>query len=260
MNSLARLIALALLAAAHTASIDSTQADFLAWEETFDSDAGFAKSSRFFSDQGGDYLGITSSGIDDDFDGDGVPTIQFTYAAGTTNFDGKFLVGEDLVETDATGGTLPHTLTWLGIDISGLSDLQFLGDFAASTDEFDTFGSFADSIQVEVQIDGSGFQQILRFESNAQFGGDLQSLTGGASLGLTAQQFTSSVAGTGSLLDVRLTLITNDDDEAFAIDNLKISGTVAVPEASQILAMSLVALITGGVWRRRRKALAAVAA
>lgn len=92
-------------------------------EETFDDNSGFTVSSGFFSDGSGDYLGLTGGTAD--FGTGSAPSSIPSFTGST----GSYLVGEDL---DGEGASLPITVTWSGLDITGMTDLQFSGDFGAS--------------------------------------------------------------------------------------------------------------------------------
>ncbi|MEO0934949.1 MAG: hypothetical protein AAFY21_14710 [Cyanobacteria bacterium J06641_2] len=85
----------------------------VAFNEAFDNDSQFRKSSKFFSDGSEDYFGIYKQ------DANNIKSY--------TGFTNKFLTGQDL---DGEGASLPITLTWSNIDIKWLTDLKFSGDFA----------------------------------------------------------------------------------------------------------------------------------
>ncbi len=191
-----------------------------AFVETFDDGSGFTVSSGFFSDGGFDYLGLTGGGSDD-FGGDPAPAGAKPY----TGFVGSYLTGMDL---DGEGAALPVTLEWSGIDISGLPSVQFSGDFA---EFFDAPGDidFDDFIRVEARIDGGAYETVLEFRLDEgepdNFNGvfsedtDLDGRGDGTALGNAATTFSKPVAGTGNVLDLRLTVRVNAGDEDFGVDN-----------------------------------------
>ncbi len=200
-------------------------------DEPFDNANGFAQSEPFFSDGSFDYFGISDGAGGGDFGGDPIPNVP----AYTSLMD-NFLAGSDL---DGEGATLPIVLDWQGLNISGLSSLRFSGDFAE--DPFGGDGGSgpdqADFILVEAQIDGGGFQRVIEFRGDEEFYGSFREDTNGdgvgdgpIALGLDAQTFVKSIAGTGSTLDLRLTLQLNSGFEDFAIDNFIIdTGTIPTP-------------------------------
>jgi hypothetical protein len=194
--------------------------------ETFDDNSGFTTSTPFFSDGNGDYFGLA---VVDDFNGDPVPTQLKAY----TGFDGGFMTGMDL---DGEGASLPIIIDWTGLDIDGLTDLAFSGQFA---EFFDTPGDIddADYILVQYQIDGGGYQNLIAFEG-ADFTGGSGTANGifredtnfdgegdGTALGDAAQTFTKNIVDTGSVLDLRMSVSLNSGDEDFAVDTFSITGT-----------------------------------
>ena len=197
-------------------------------DETFDSNANFTTSDPFFSDGFGDFFGL-SGGVDD-YNGEPVPTFVKPY----TGFAGGFLTGMDL---DGEGATLPITLEWLGLDIDGTGSLMFSGQFAEA---FDTPGDIdaADFLLIEYQIDGGGYQNLLsfvggNFSSGSNNGffiedADFDGTGDGATLTDAAATFMKAISGTGSLLDLRMTVSLNSGDEDFAVDSFSISGTAIV--------------------------------
>lgn len=221
--------------------------------ESFDSDAGFSKSTTFFTDGSKDYFGIT--GVND-FDGDpvasGVPSFS--------GFDSNFLIGEDL---DSGGGPSTVTLTWAGLDIAGLTDIVISSSFAAELQEWDVAD---DGIDLEYQIDGGGYVTAFRFRtdgtgtSGGTFNGDLaldsdgMGFGEGAVLTRAAQDFDLPISETGTTLDLQLTISANSGDEAFAVDNIGVVGTLAaIPEPTAAIFGSLVATGLGVCISRRPK-------
>jgi len=204
--------------------------------EPFNDNSQFTTSTPFFSDGVGDYFGLTN-GNTGDF-GDGViPSVLKSY----TGFTDSFLTGMDL---DGEGATLPFTVEWGNIDISGTSALAFSGDFA---EYFDDPGDIddLDFILIEYQIDGGGFQKLLQF-SGADFSStsgpyngifredtDFDGLGDGAALGNAAQTFVKPIAGSGNLLDLRLTVSVDAGDEDFAVDNFNVYEDV--PQVPEVL-------------------------
>ena len=193
--------------------------------ENFESASGFTTSAAFFSDNSNDYFGI-SGGASDFF----VGSFSNTDVKNYTGFSGGFLTGEDL---DGEGAGLPITVTWSGLDISGLTDLTFSGLFA---EFFDSPGDIdaLDSFVIESRIDNGDFETVLEFEgvnftSSGQFNGNFGAADTGDQLGSAATLFTRSIVGTGSLLDLRISIDLNAGDEDFAIDDIIITGTRAIP-------------------------------
>lgn len=233
-----------LLSLGLAAGLSSAQGQI--FSETFDDATGFTIGNSvvgqdsFFSDGSGDYLGLT--GGTDDFGGDATPSVLKAY----TGFTGSYLTGMDL---DGEGADSTFTFTWSGLNIVNYSNLEFSGDFA---EFFDSPGDIdpTDQLFVEAQIDGGGFNTILEFTPGS-FSSSVNGVFefGAFTLGDAAQTFTAAIAGTGSLLDLRLTANLNSGDEDFAVDNFAVSGTV-IPEPSATFAL----LGLFGLALRRRRA------
>ncbi|MAB39356.1 MAG: hypothetical protein CL528_06450 [Aequorivita sp.] len=194
--------------------------------ETFDDNSGFVTSTPFFSDGAGDFFGLA---VVEDFNGEPVPTQLKAY----TGFTDGFLTGMDL---DGEGAALPIIIDWTGLDIDGLTDLMFSGEFA---EFFDTPGDIddLDFIRIDYQIDGGGYQNLIWFEGADFTGGggtangnfredtDFDGEGDGALLTDAAQVFTKTITGTGAVLDLRLTVSVDSGDEDFAVDTFVITGT-----------------------------------
>ena len=222
-------LALAMMPAQSTSAIDI-------FAEPFADSSQFTTSTPFFSDagvsSGYDFFGISDGAGGGDFGGDPTPNGVKAY----TGFTGSFLTGMDL---DGEGATLPITVNWTGIDISGVPSLAFSGEFA---EYFDGSGHIdaADYIHIQYQIDGGGYQNLLWF-SGADFSStsgpyngifredtDFDGVGDGAALGNVAQTFVKPISGSGTALDLRLTVSVDAGDEDFAVDNFSIYGTEPV--------------------------------
>ncbi|PRY26354.1 hypothetical protein CLV78_101449 [Aliiruegeria haliotis] len=196
-------------------------------DETFDDASKFTTSVGFFSDGSADYLGLSDGAGGGDFGGDPIPSQRKSY----TGNDGAYLTGMDL---DGEGATLPITVEWTGLDIAGLQDLVFTGDFAEA---FDSPGDIDDSdyIRLVAVIDGGPEQELLDFRgadfTSGDFNGNFRLDTDGDDVGDGAvlsdalTEFAANIAGTGLTLDLRLEVSVNAGDEDFAVDNFRIVGT-----------------------------------
>jgi predicted extracellular nuclease len=202
-------------------------AETVVLDEGFDDAAGLTVAGGFFSDGFGDYLGL--AGVADGFGGDPAPAALKPYA-GTT---GAFLTGMDL---DGEGGPATRSVTWAGLDVAGLTDLAFSGEFA---EFFDAPGDIdaGDFIRVTAAIDGGAPVTVLEFRgadfssTGGPFNGVLrQDADGdgtgeGAVLGDAMQAFSAAIAGTGSTLDLTLEVSLDSGDEDFAVDNFRVMGS-----------------------------------
>ena len=195
--------------------------------ETFDDASKFTTSTGFFSDtavsSGFDFFGLTDGAGDNDFGGDPAPVGIKAY----TGTDGRFLTGMDV---DGEGATLPITATWSGLDISGLTDLRFEGDFA---EFFDNSGNIDqdDFIRLSASIDGGPAEILFEFRGDQTFNGvfrldtDLDGTGDGTQLTGELSTFLADIAGTGSTLDLTLEVSVNASDEDFAVDNFRVIGS-----------------------------------
>ena len=209
--------------------------------EMFNNDSAFTKSnatgpSMFFRDTEDDneYWGINDpTGNTDDYDGDPAP------ASGDippyTGFSGKFLNGEDL---NAQSEMEALRLDWSNLNIAELTDLQFSGLFAAQGDFEDGVNPDGDYIKVQYRIDSntSAFTNLLWFtpESAAtepdklRVDHDFNGIGTGTALGLAALSITAPIVGTGSTLDLRI-LMVSDNHEELAFDSIIVTATEAPP-------------------------------
>jgi hypothetical protein len=191
----------------------------------------------FFSDGSGDYLGL--AGTSPDWGAGTAPSSLKSY----TGFNGTYLTGMDL---DGEGASVPIMLEWTGINISGLTSLEFTGSFA---EVFDSPGDIDgdDSISLYYQVDGGGFTPLLWFSgadyssTSGPFNGvfrqdtDFNGTGDGITLTDTLTSFTVPITATGSTLDLRMEIHVDAGDEDFAVDDFSIQeATTAAPPNVQI--------------------------
>lgn len=181
----------------------------------------------------GDYFIRTSDpgdGATNDFDN------TFANIQGST-----YWRAEDL---NASGGTNPDVINWTGIDITGLTELQFSGFFGADdgigangTLEFEN----SDFIRVEADIDGGGFVNLIEFRGNN--GGGLGHLAvdtnldgdgDGATLTKTLSDFQAAIPGTGTSLSLRITADLEGFEEEVAFDHFQLESAVAAAPEIEI--------------------------
>jgi len=213
-------------------------------DEPFDGTSQFSTSTPLFNDDaassGFDFFGIADGDSDGGEDFGVAGTVNYKAYTGFTD---NFLTGMDM---DGEGASLPITVTWSSINISGYNTLEFTSDFAEFFDTPGDIDQTDDQILVEYQIDGGGYQNLLAFEgadfdsgtdpfqNNGNFREDAdfdgEGDPAGTQLTTAFQSFTKSIAGTGTSLDLRLTVSVNSGDEDFAADNFKITGVLAAPD------------------------------
>ena len=163
-----------------------------------------------------------------------------------TGADGDFFfAGMDI---DGEGDDALQMLTVSGIDVAGFDDLSFSILLAEDDDGTNQDWDVSDFFKVEYQIDGGGFQNLLAIESVPD-GDDFNAVPAedtdfdgngdGTEVTDVFSTFTKSIAGTGTLLDLKLTWNFNAGDEDLAIDDIKVSGTAAAPTEA-VIAFDLV--------------------
>lgn len=190
------------------------------WTETFETDG---QGTRYTSDtellaSAEDYYGRFSNNTTDR---------SYTNVQGTNWWGGQ--------DQDAVGdGLADRTITFSNINISSYTDLVLKGLFAEERPEAngqDDIDS-ADYIHVQYQIDGSGWQNLLWFESTNSLNSPFQIDTnfdgtgdGPEQLETAFSDFSANITGTGSSLDMRVITKVNSGDEDWAMDNLRVEGT-----------------------------------
>ncbi len=138
-------------------------------------------------------------------------------------------------DTDDNGGN-GNKEQWLmisGINVSGYSNLQFQGLFAAPrTNRYDRL----DYMHVEARIDGGTWNKILcfsyfnngdNFNEPLGFDADCNSEADGVQLNNTFQDFSAAIPGTGTTLDIRILVYADAASEEMAFDFLRINGDAA---------------------------------
>ena len=157
-------------------------------------------------------------------------------------------------DTDGTApGVSPEIINWTGIDISGLTDLQFSGFFGAESGGL-TFPSWEDDDYVLVEADtGSGFQPVVRFEGDDSGGTvghlrvdtDADLIGDGTLLTPDLQELGPFlISGTGTTLSLRITIKSDASGEEFAFDQFSLQSAVAAAPEIEVSGQGMV--ITDG--------------
>ncbi len=159
-----------------------------------------------------------------------------------TGFEGaKFWAGEDHDNIDGVDGAPPDPelqIDWTGIDISGKTNLQFTGRFAANPGNFfDNQFTTTDYVIVEYSIDGGPWSRVIAFFSETVgHSGPLKEDTNGDNLGdgttlsSAFQEFTKSISGTGNTIALRLRAFSdNGGAEEWAVDHFRLAAGTPLP-------------------------------
>ncbi len=202
----------------------------VALEDTFDDASQFTVTQgALFTDGFGDYFTVTDGSTIGSF-------VEFT------NPDGGFLAAQDV---NGEGGPATVQILYDDINIAGLTNLNFSGLFAEDDDGTNQDWDADSSVLLEYSIDGGAFQNLLAFEATGGTNSepaqdtDFDGIGDGTALTDTFQEFTAAISGTGSSLDLRITLASLEaGDEDIAIDNVMIvgDGDIVVPETTIAIA------------------------
>lgn len=136
-------------------------------------------------------------------------------------------------DIDGEGAASQQTLTFSGINIAGATNLNFSAllaedDASDGNEDWDVANDF---VLFEYQIDGGGYNNLLRLENDGStFNSppfedtDFDGTGDGTEITDTFTSFSKAIAGTGSTLDLRITIDLNAEDEDIAIDDIQITG------------------------------------
>ncbi|MCU0444680.1 MAG: YDG domain-containing protein [Microscillaceae bacterium] len=144
-----------------------------------------------------------------------------------------------------------QSITWSSINISSKTNIQFKGLIGGW--DPGTGGSVwedVDYLQVEYRIDGGAWAKIIAFACNLTGGlsgqmlldADFNGVGEGTPISHTLTEYTRNITGTGSLMDLRITMATNSIVEEYGIDNFRLVENI--PAATITTSGTLSALST----------------
>ncbi|MEO1295748.1 MAG: SdrD B-like domain-containing protein, partial [Cyanobacteria bacterium J06636_16] len=122
------------------------------------------------------------------------------------------------------------SVTWEDIDIASFTNLTFTGLFAEDDEGINQDWDRDSLVFIEYQIDNNGFQKLIQFAAenrlNTEPGLDtnFDGVRDGAVLSDTFTEFSAAITGTGSILDLKLTIANleaGDEDIAFDLFTIK---------------------------------------
>jgi len=147
------------------------------------------------------------------------------------------------MDINGEGAASQQTLTFSGINISGFTNLNFSTLLAEDDDGTNQDWDISDFVLFEYQIDGGGYNNLLAIESipdgdnfnavpaqDTNFDGDGD----GTQVTSTFASFSNAIAGTGSTLDLRVTIDLDAGDEDIAIDSIEITGDSGSPSTPEV--------------------------
>ncbi len=189
----------------------------LPYSQSFETISGYTTSvSENITETNDDYFSRTNNS-----------SISGTFSG---NFDGNFFFAAQDIDA-ATSSSSTQTLTITGINIAGQTGLE-LDILIAEDDANDAEEDWdsSDYMHIEYQIDGGGYQNLLWVENSGSTFNSAPSIDtdfdgNGDSTVITDMwtNFNTSIAGTGALLDIKITFNLNSSDEDIAIDNIRIT-------------------------------------
>lgn len=149
-----------------------------------------------------------------------------------TGADGSFYFAAQ--DIDGEGSAAEQTLSFTGIDITNFENLSFSALFAEDdagdgNEDWDDI----DFLTVKYQIDGGDFQNVLAiaeiddgdaFNQEPGIDTDFDGTADGAAITSAFTSFGNAISGTGTTLDIRITISLNAGDEDIAIDLIQITG------------------------------------
>jgi hypothetical protein len=189
------------------------------WSLTFESAGGYTTTPSSVTQETTDYFGrLQESEISASFTND-----QGTYFFAAQDIDG-------VVEAPS----LPVYLNVDDADISGYTGLSFSVYLAEDDDSANQDWDSADSVRFYYDIDNTGiWKRLIWVESSGTtntepaIDTDFDGVGDGTAISAAFTQFSASISGTGSVIDIRVSLALNSGDEDIALDNLLITGTAA---------------------------------
>ena len=134
-----------------------------------------------------------------------------------------FFAAQDI---DGEGASATQSITFSGIDISGLVAPAFTARFAEDDDAANQDWDAPDHVRVYASIDGGAETLIFAIEDQGatntepRVDDDLDGVGEGRVITSAFQQFSASLGGTGTTLDLRIEFSLNSGDEDIAIDDV----------------------------------------
>ena len=203
----------------------------------FESAGGYTTNVAEFTDGDTDYFTRT--------DGTNIGSVNYTNA-------GSWFAAQDI---DGDQTVEPVILTWT-VNITGQTGIVFGIDFAEDDDGTNEDWDSLDFVHIDYQIDGGSVTNLLWLENDGtnfntapQIDTDFDGDGDGATITNSFVNYTAGIAGTGSSIDIIVTIQLDSSDEDIAFDNLTL--TAAVPEQGTFALLAGMFALTSVMLRRR---------
>jgi len=215
-------------------------------EDFEDSTVTYVTSNGEFHDGLSDYFSIVDPTN---------PLIDANTGIDFAGFGGsQYFAAEDIDD----GGTRPATQTLtFTVNIFGYENISFSSLFAAGGNDDNPAYDDDDGFLVTATIDGGVTQNLLAFEAIGGGNTLLREDTDFSGFGDSTvvidhnfESYSSPIIGTGSELELVITVRSNDGNGEFAFDNVTLDGDFVIPEPSSALLAFLGSAFLLG---RRRK-------
>lgn len=160
---------------------------------------------------------------------------DITAAYTVAGIDGAFFFGA--MDIDGEGATLPVNLTTAPIDITSLTDVDFVILLGEDDDGVNQDWDGADYFHITYSIDGGADQNLLWVESEIagtngipKLDTDFDGIGDGAEITATLTEYSLNIPVSGSSIVFKMEFNLNSGDEDIAIDNIRVvDGFAASP-------------------------------
>lgn len=210
------------------------------WNLDFESAGGYTPSTSEFSDGGTDYFAtIKMNGDEDAYDYDhnfiaDVDNISLNSLQGNYFFSGMDIDGE--------GASLPVNIKKNDIDINGYTSLNF-SVYLAEDDPNENIWEDDDYVHILYRLDDGSWKNLILIEANnngkAAIDTDDDGTGDGTTITDSFTEFSESITGTGSQIDIKVEFKLDSGDEDIALDNLEISGESIVDNPGSFTASTI---------------------
>lgn len=198
------------------------------WSEDFETDGNNVRyfATGQFNDGTSDHYGRTTTVSISNVSG------AYTGMSGTFFFAGEDL--DDIGVQPEQNGISPKTMTFAPINVTGVGQIELRALIA--TGSIGNHWDAADQFFFEYNLDGNGWVKVMQFAApgagtniGMNHDADLDGIGEGTQITNAFAQYTASIPGTGSSLEIRVTTGADSGSEEFAFDLVAIWDANAAP-------------------------------